>query len=86
MKLKYIKTKTHDYYEDAQGRWQGEFKLYYDNGRLWEHCWYKDGKLHGEYKEYNEDGSLWIHTYYENGEEKGLKYLKLKKIENLLKK
>ena len=84
MKLKHIKTKDYDYYKDAQGRCQDESKWYYSNGRLGSHCWYKDGKLHGEYKWYNEDGSLSRHTYFENGKEKGLKYLKLKKIENLL--
>ena len=83
MKLKHIKTKTHDYYEDAQGRLQGESKWYYSNGQLYEHSHYKDNKYHGEYKWYNEDKTLDYHTYYENGKDKGLKYLK---ILNLLEK
>ena len=84
MKLKHIKNKYNDYYKDDQGRCQDESKWYRSNGRLYRHCHYKDGKFHGEYKSYNEDGSLNEHTYYENGKDKGLRYLKLKKIENLM--
>ena len=78
-----MKNKIQDYYLDAQGRFQGEYKDYYSSGQLMEHCCYKDNKKHGEYKWYNKDGSLWIHTYYETGINKGLKYLK---ILNLLEK
>jgi len=82
MGLTHIKTKEHDYYEDDQGRRQGEFKWYYANGQLWLHCWYKDDEYHGEYKSYHKDGSLWEHTYFEDGKEKGLKYLKIKNLLN----
>jgi len=77
MKLKHIKDRYQDYYEDTEGRWQGEFKWYYSNDRLYKHCYYKDNELHGEYKMYHIDGSLAYHTYYENDIDKGLKYLKI---------
>ena len=80
MKLKHIKTKEHDYYEDAQGRLQGEFKNYWNNGQLCTQCYFKDNKFYGEYKRYNSDGTLKYHTYYENDIEKGLKYLKIKNL------
>ena len=45
----------------------GECKEWYDNGQLYQHCYYKDGKRNGEYKSWHDNGQLWIHCYYKDG-------------------
>ena len=61
------KTKKFHFFEDAQGRIQGEAKLWWDNGQLREHCFYVDDACHGEAKYWNEDGTLLSHTFWVNG-------------------
>ena len=57
--MKHFKDKHEDYYEDDNGLRQGEYKDYYDNGKLDIHCYYKDNKYHGIYKEYYYNGKLY---------------------------
>ena len=55
----------------------GEFKSWYNDGRLSVHCFYNDeGNLEGEFKSWWWNGQLAIHCFYNgtNGDpEKGLK-------------
>jgi len=68
MKLEHFKTKTREYYEDSEGRLQGEYKWWYIiDGRLWEHCFYKNNHREGEYKLWYQNGGLWKHCFYKNG-------------------
>jgi antitoxin component YwqK of YwqJK toxin-antitoxin module len=64
MALKEIKTETEHYFEDESGQIQGEYKLWYSNGQLREHCYYVDGQRHGEFKEWYPSGQIWEHCYY----------------------
>ena len=59
------------YYEDEQGRRQGEWKDYYCNGLMWGHCWYKDDDRHGERRLYWENGTLRLHAHYKNDRRHG---------------
>src|SRR4051812_4733635 len=38
------------------GKCNGEYKEYHDNGQLIRHCYYKDGNLDGEYKSWYDNG------------------------------
>ena len=69
--MKHIKNKQFDYYEDDNGLFQGEYKSYYDNGKIDAHCYYKDGQFHGIYKEYYTNGNLFNICNYINDEEHG---------------
>jgi len=42
----------------------GEFKEYWDNERLWLHCFYLKGKKQGEYKSYYQNGQLCTHSFF----------------------
>ena len=57
--MKHIKNKDYDYYKDDNGLKQGEYKRYYDNGKLYIHCYYKDNKHHGIFKEHHQNGKLY---------------------------
>ena len=57
------------YFLDAKGRFQGEAKWLWDNGNMWEHCFFVDDKYHGERKAWNGDGTLIHHEFYVNDEE-----------------
>ena len=69
--MKHIKNKTKDYYKDDNGLKQGEYKSYYNNGKLDIHCYYKDDKLHGIYKSYYTNGKLRNICNFINGKEHG---------------
>ena len=56
------------YFEDEHGKRHGEYKWWYSNGTLWEHCYYEHGELHGECKQWWSNGTLLEHCYYEHGE------------------
>ena len=55
------------YFLDAKNRFQGEAKWLWDNGNMWEHCFYVDAELHGECKRWDIDGKLRYHYFYVNG-------------------
>ena len=67
-------------YFQLNGKKEGEYKSYYDNGQLEMICNYVNNKTEGEYKEYYRSGQLFIicnylndkwdgeyKSYYENG-------------------
>jgi antitoxin component YwqK of YwqJK toxin-antitoxin module len=50
---------------------EGEYKKWYENGKLDVHCFYNDRKLNGEYKHWNENGQLLNHCFYKQGKKEG---------------
>lgn len=50
---------------------EGEYKSWYLNGQLTEHCFYKDSKRDGEYKGWWFNGQIWQHNFYKKGKEHG---------------
>jgi antitoxin component YwqK of YwqJK toxin-antitoxin module len=49
----------------------GEYKNYYKNKQLCEHCYYKNNKMDGKYKRYNEEGEIIYECFYKNGKKEG---------------
>jgi len=48
---------------------EGEYKEWYENGKLWVHCFYKNGKKNGEYKEWwKDENELYAHLLLKNNE------------------
>jgi len=66
LKRVHIKTRYCEYYK-IDGKKDGEYKAWYKNGQLFEHCYYKDGMLEGEYTSWHQDGSPLQHSHYTNG-------------------
>ena len=56
------------YFEDEHDKKHGEYKCWYNDGTLFEHCYFEHGEKHGEYKRWWENGTLCEHCYYEHGE------------------
>ena len=63
-----------------EGAWRGAFKngkfegpwvIYYDNGRLWYKGAYKSGKQEGPWLWYHDNGQLWSKGAYKNGKFEG---------------
>ncbi len=52
------------YYKE--GKKEGEYKEWWNNGKLKCHCYYKEDKKEGEYREWNSDGFLITHYLYKN--------------------
>jgi antitoxin component YwqK of YwqJK toxin-antitoxin module len=71
MALKEIKTKYQHYFEDENDQRQGEYKSWYLNGKLLQHCFYVDGNIHGEYKEWHYNGQLSTHCFYVDDKKQG---------------
>ena len=71
MELKHIKTKKEEYYEDEQGRRQGEYKRFYGNGNLWLHSFWKDDKLKGKWQRFYINGNLYAQCFYKEGKLNG---------------
>lgn len=46
---------------------EGEYKTFYEDGKIKEIGFYKNGFIHGLSKRFNEDGSLKDEKNYENG-------------------
>jgi len=63
----FIKAGREEYYE-IDGKKDGEYKMWYENGRPFIHCFYKNGKCDGEYKMQYENGQLAEHCCFTNGE------------------
>jgi len=51
----------------VQNKKQGEFKEWYNDGKLKLHCYYHDDKEEGEYTEYHLDGTIRTYCLYANG-------------------
>jgi hypothetical protein len=53
------------------GKLDGEYKEWWENGQPYIHCTYKNGELEGEYKMFYENGQLGEHSFFKEGEEHG---------------
>ena len=54
------------------GKEEGIWEFYYDNGQIYSKPTYKDGKLHGYYEEYLSNGQLERKLTYKNGKLDGV--------------
>ena len=54
-----------------EGKQQGEYKLWYNNGQLSDLCFYRDGKLHGDWKCWHQNGQISDHYIYRNDRPNG---------------
>ncbi len=50
------------------GKWDGPFESYHDNGQLRRRGTYKDGKRDGPFEEYYDNGQLYEKGSYKDGE------------------
>ena len=53
-------------YYTVDGKKEGEYKSWHENGKLCQHCFYKDGKREGEYKLWHDNGQLYLHCLYKD--------------------
>lgn len=65
LKRTLIKEYLRQYYT-VDGKRDGEYKEWYENGQPFVYCNYKDGELDGEYKRWHQ-GQLLEHCYHKNG-------------------
>ncbi len=54
------------YFSGYEG--EGEYKLWYENGKLWIRCFFKNDKYEGEFKAWQKNGQLYKHCFFKNGE------------------
>jgi antitoxin component YwqK of YwqJK toxin-antitoxin module len=66
--LEEYKSDWYHYFEDDEGRYQGECKRWDENGQLYIHCFWVNGKLHGERKRCFSNGTLMYHDFYVDDE------------------
>ena len=59
--------KLREEYYEIDGKKEGVYKSYYDNGQLKEICNYIDGKRNGKYKLYHYNGYLDVICNYIDG-------------------
>jgi len=60
-----IKARNSEYYE-IDGKRDGRYRKWFDDGQLFERCYYKNDELDGEYKRWHYNGPLAVHTYYKS--------------------
>ena len=65
----YVKPKLK--YTVKEGRMNGPYELFYENGRLKRKTTFKDDKYHGPYEEFYENGQLAIKTFFKSGKYHG---------------
>ena len=58
-------------YMERYGKKEGEYKMWYPNGKIWAQCYYKEGKLEGEFKWWYDNGQLMFQWYYKEGKRDG---------------
>jgi antitoxin component YwqK of YwqJK toxin-antitoxin module len=46
---------------------EGEYKQWYDNGKIFLHCFYKNDKKDGEHRKWHYNGQIWVHLLYKDG-------------------
>jgi antitoxin component YwqK of YwqJK toxin-antitoxin module len=68
---KLVKTELEEYYVLPNGKIHGEYKNWYEHGKLWEHAFYENGERNGEFKIMYSDGQLFKHSSYKNGKSNG---------------
>ena len=61
------KTDNVHFFEDTQGRRQGEFKSWYGDGNMGSLCFHVDDMIHGERKVWRKDGTLKYHDFWVHG-------------------
>jgi antitoxin component YwqK of YwqJK toxin-antitoxin module len=49
------------------GKLDGKYMSWYDNGEPFEICMYKEGELHGKYMKWNINGQPWVYSNYKEG-------------------
>ena len=59
------------YSVDENGKFDGPYERYHENGQLWEKCTCKDGKYDGPYERYYDNGQLGKKCTYKDGKEDG---------------
>lgn len=64
MALTEHKTTTQHYFEDENGRWQGEYRKWLPDGQLIMQLHFVDSRKHGECKWWHENGQLEFHAHY----------------------
>jgi antitoxin component YwqK of YwqJK toxin-antitoxin module len=84
MKLNEYKTKNYHFFTDEQGRYQGEFFAFHDNGKIKRQGNYKDDVRHGKYTCFKPDGSIAIITYFDMEKDITKKYLKNELLDAIL--
>ena len=67
--MKLLKKNNCEYWLNDKGQYHGEYKWWYENGQLSEHCFCVNDLLHGEFKWWDRNGQLDDHRFYVNGEE-----------------
>lgn len=63
-----VKTALYTVSHYIDGVLNGEYTMYYPDGRVCVKCNYTNGEFHGEYYHYTEDGSPMYKKMYNNGE------------------
>ncbi|MCD8289428.1 MAG: hypothetical protein LUC26_05905 [Prevotella sp.] len=66
--LFYKSGKTSEKGSWANGKREGEFTTYNEDGLIVKHLYYSDGELNGVCTEFNEDGTTCVQTEYSNGQ------------------
>jgi antitoxin component YwqK of YwqJK toxin-antitoxin module len=61
------KTKVKEEYFKMNGKIEGVYKSYHDNGQLFEEINYIDGLIQGIFKSYHENGELYVEVNYIDG-------------------
>lgn len=57
------------YYDDSNGDWQGECRVYFETGELEQIKYYKDDHLNGKYLQYDKMGILRTKSKFKNDKE-----------------
>ena len=70
MKTFYSATDTREYSTENPNEII-ESKFLYENGNIYEHCFFLNGKLHGEYKWLYINGTIAENCFYKDGKEQG---------------
>jgi len=64
---KYLNGNTQFIYTYKEGKLNGDYKAFYESGKLWAEGNYINGELNGSFKTYTQDGSLAKEEDYKNG-------------------
>jgi antitoxin component YwqK of YwqJK toxin-antitoxin module len=68
------KTKVEEEYFIMNGKIEGIYKLYHENGQLCSEVNYIDGKREGIFKSYYQNGQLYVEVNYIDGKRDNLSY------------
>ena len=65
--MQLVKEGNREFWVNDKGLRHGEYKDWWDNGQLFEHCFYVNDEIHGEYKRWYITGELRHHKYFSHG-------------------